>query len=976
MMQLQPNNTYCGFKLIKQQQIVEINSTARLFEHEKSGARLFNLENDDDNKVFSISFRTPPEDSTGVPHIIEHSTLCGSRKFPLKDPFIELEKGSLNTFLNAMTFSDKTMYPVASRNDKDFYNLIDVYMDAVFYPNMYKYPEIFMQEGWHYQLDGRDREMRLNGVVYSEMKGAFSSPESVLYRKIQQSLFPDTPYSFESGGDPDEIPKLSYQEFLNFHKKYYHPSNSYIYLYGNGNILEQLDFLDSKYLKGFDRATVDSKIPLQSGFTGLRDITGEYPVSQDESVDCKTYLSLNFVVGKSTDRELYLAFDVLEHLLLETPASPLREALIDAGIGKDVLGRYDNSILQPVFSIIVKNSDEYKKGRFKEVVFDTLKSLVKDGIDKEMVKASINVKEFELREGDFRGFPRGLLYGIKCMDSWLYDGDPALHLQFEPALEKVKTALNSRYFEELIEKYLLNSGNSTMLVLKPSKGMAETRTAQIKGELSDLKSKMSDEKINSIIEDTERLRKRQSEPDSETDRETIPLLSLKDISRKAEQLPLVEKEKSGTKVLLCPVFTNRIAYLNLFFDTKCVPEDKIPYIGLLAEVIGKIGTEKYDYGKLSNAINIETGGIKARVEVYVDKDDDGKFSPKLTVKSKALAENEPELMELLGEILGHTRFDDKKRLKEIIMETRSRLEMAMLNSGHLVASQRLLSYFSQSGKYTEELGGLEFYKFISDLEKNFDSISDQIINELQYVSDAIFNRQNLLVGVTTDMKDYREFEDNFGALAAELGDKKSKPQRYTFNTTSDNEGLITPGKVQFAAKGYNFKRLGYSYNGGMQVLETIVGLDYLWNNVRVKGGAYGAFINIERNGNIYMSSYRDPNLRETLDVYDEAAGYIRDFDAGDREMTKYIIGTVSKLDYPLTPSMKGDRAVQNYLTHVTQDDIQRERDEVLSVKSADIRAFAGMVRDAMNNGCYCVMGGEGKIKENRSIFGKLVPVFE
>lgn len=975
-MKMEVNNVYHGFKLLKQKQIEEINSNALLFEHEKSGARLFKLENSDDNKVFSITFRTPPKDSTGLTHILEHSVLCGSRKFPVKDPFVELVKGSLNTFLNAMTFPDKTMYPVASRNEKDFRNLMDVYLDAVLYPNIYKYPEIFMQEGWHYELENKDDELNLKGVVYNEMKGAFSSPESVLMRKIQNSIFPDTPYKYESGGDPDVIPELSFERFLAFHKKYYHPSNSYIFLYGDGSTEDELRFLDEEYLKDFDRIAIDSRIPLQSAFLKPKVEEAEYPISAEEDTEDKTYLSLNFAIGKATNRELYLAFEILEHLLLETPAAPLKKSLLEAGIGKDVLGQYENSILQPIFSIIVKNSNEDRKDEFEKVVFDTLRKLVRDGIDKKLIEASINIKEFELREADFRGFPKGLLYAIKCMDSWLYDDDPSLHLEYEPALKKIKTALNSRYFEDLIEKYLLNNGHSTLLVLKPSKGLAESRARDVRDELREYRNHLSDSEIKKIIDGTAKLKKRQEEPDSEKDLKTIPMLSLSDIKKEAEDFSLTEKKEDGVKILLNPAFTNKIVYLNLLFDTTGVKQELIPYISLLAEVIGKVGTDKYSYGELANAINIHTGGIRLHPEVYVEKGDDAKYYPKLTVRSKALIDKIPELLSLIGEMIGSSKFNDKKRLKEIIMETRSRLEMAIFDRGHVVVFKRLFSYFSPAGKYTEILTGLEFYKFLSVLEKNFDSMADEIVQNLCEVSKDIFSKKNLIVGLTLPEEDYSKFIEDFTGLLSSMDAESVEHQNYVFNLHQDNEGFLTPGKVQYAAKGYNYLKLGYKYSGGLQVLETIAGYGYLWNHVRVVGGAYGAFIGFERDGNMYMASYRDPNLKETLSVYDNTGDYLKGFNAGDREMTKYIIGTISKLDYPLTPSMKGDRAVEYYLTHVTHDDLQRERDEVLTATSSVIRNFAPLVDDVMKQDYFCVLGGEGKIKENKDIFKKLLPVFE
>jgi len=974
-MKLDINKNYSGFKLLREKRIKSINSTGRLFIHERSGARLCQLENDDDNKVFSISFRTPPKDSTGIPHILEHSVLCGSRKFPTKEPFVELAKGSLNTFLNAMTFSDKTMYPVASKNEKDFFNLMDVYLDAVFHPNIYRYPEIFMQEGWHYELDSIDKDINYKGVVYSEMKGVFSSPESILFRNAQESLFPETAYGFESGGDPDVIPKLTWDNFTLYHRIYYHPSNSYIFLYGNGDILDQLKFIDEKYLNNFERIKVDSEISIQKPFSQERQITIQYPISPEEKEQEKTFLSLNFAVGRSTDPELYIAFNILEYLLLETPASPLKNALIKAKLGKDVFGEFDTSLMQPIFSIVVKNSNENRKDEFKKVVFDTLKGLVKNGIDKKLVEASINIVEFNLREADYRGFPRGLFYCIRIMDSWLYNGDPFMHLEYEKTLLYVKKALKTNYFEGLIDQYLLNNPHRSLLILNPKKGLAEEKTGEINRELAEHKARLSEEEKKDLVSKTMILRKRQESPDSQEDLMKIPLLTLNDINPEAEKLPLVVKKENDLLVLTHPLFTNKIVYLNILFDTKTIPQEDIPYIGLLTRILGKVSTKLYHYKDLSNEINIHTGGISFSAETYGDKQSDHIYYPKMIVTSKALTSKLPELFELIGEIIGYTKFNEKKRLKEIIQETKSRLEMLIFEQGHAIATHRLFSYFSPVGKYVELLAGLSFYKFIADIEENFDNKVDKIISKLKKVSNLIFNRRNMIVSITSSEEDYKKFRSNFSDVLEHLSNDEIKKYDYRFDYSEINEGLLTPGKVQYIAKGYNFKELGYSFKGSLNVLKTVASLDYLWNRLRVQGGAYGSFASFSRNGNTFFCSYRDPNLSETLDVYNDVQNYLRTFNPDKREMTKYILGTISRLDSPLTPSMKGEIATGNYISNITQEDIQTARDEVLATRKKDIREYADLLYDVMKKNYFCVLGNEEKLKENKDIFNNLVAVF-
>lgn len=974
-MEFEINKVYHGFKLIEEKEVEEINSTARIFHHEKSGARLLSLKNDDDNKVFSIGFRTPPSNSTGVPHIMEHSVLCGSRKFPIKDPFVELAKGSLNTFLNAMTFSDKTIYPIASRNEKDFFNLMDVYLDAVFYPNIYKYPEILAQEGWHYELNSKEEDITYKGVVYNEMKGAFSSPEDVLYRKIQESLFPDTTYGVESGGDPEFIIDLSHEEFLDFHKKFYHPSNSYIYLYGNGDLDKELKFISEGYLNEFESKKIDSKIEYQKPFGEIKEVKAEYPVSLEDAGNDKTFLSLNFGF-KENNPEVYLAFEILEYLLLETPAAPLKKALIEKNIGKDVYGFFDHGILQPVFSIVVKNSNENRKNEFKTIVFDTLKSLVEKGIDKKLIEACINIKEFRLREGDTRSYPKGLLYYTKSMDSWIYDKHPLTYLQYEEALKKMKTALTTDYFEKLIKEYLINADHGTLLVLSPKAGLAEERSEKLRSKLKEYKASLLEEELEKIIRQTEALRIRQTTEESKENLEKIPLLSLEDINSKAEELPLEEKSIGDNTLLFHPIFTNKIAYFNFVFDTRAVEERLIPYIGLLSGILGRIGTEKYDYGDLSNEINIYTGGISFSSATFLQNGTKGEYEPKFILKSKALVDKVPKLLELLEEILVRTKLDDEKRLKEIIQEMKSRIEMVIFDSGHIVAINRLFSYFSKVGKYEELISGLGFYDFIVDIEENFDSKADEIIKNLQEVEKCIFNRKNLIISLACDEEGYRKIEESLKFFLGKLRNNDLEIKEYNIESKARNEGLLTQGDVQYVIKGYNFRDLGYEYKGSLNVLKTIQSLDYLWNKLRVLGGAYGAFAGFGRSGNMYFGSYRDPNLKESLEIYDKAEEYLRNFNVDKREMTKYIIGTISNLDAPLTPSSKADKALAYYLSNVTHEDIQKERDEVLNCKVEDIRSFADMIKDCMAQNYLCVLGNSSKIKENKEIFDELVEVFK
>lgn len=975
-MELKLDQVYFGFKLLNEKDIPELKSKGKTFIHEKSGAKLIYLENDDDNKVFSIAFRTPPKDSTGVAHILEHSVLCGSRKFPVKEPFVELIKGSLNTFLNAFTFPDKTMYPVASRNNKDFNNLMDVYLDAVFYPNIYKYPEIMMQEGWHYELDNAQGELTYKGVVYNEMKGAFASPESILFRKIQQSLFPNTSYGVESGGDPDVIPELTQQGFLDFHKRYYHPSNSFIILYGKMDILEKLKFIDDNYLKDFNKMKVDSKIPFEKAFTKQNRMEVSYPISSSEKEIDKTFLSLNYVIGEENNSELELAFDILEYILLETPSSPLKKALIKENLGKDVFGSYESDVLQPFFSIVVKNSNESEEERFKKVVKATLSNLIKNGIDKKLIESAINVKEFELREADFNSFPKGLVYSMKCLGSWLYDEEPFIKLQYEEYLKNIKQSLKNNYFEKIIEKYILNNNHSSVVVVKPEKGLAEKKTQQLKEKLEKYKNTLSQKQIEELINQTKNLKIRQSERDTAEQLEKIPLLSIEDIDKNTEKLPLIENRKDDIKILEHDIFTNKIIYNSLYFKSSTIEEKLIPYIALLSGILGKVSTNKYNYEDLSNEINIATGGIRYNAEVFSESTKDEVFYPYFTIKMKYLDDKVEKSLELVSEIIKNSKFDDEERLKEIIEEIKSRLEMIMFDKGHIVVASRATSYCSQVGRYNEYLTGISFYKFISDIILNFHDNFETLKENLYKVSNSIFNKNNIMVSITAEKAHIKKVEDSINLVYKDLNCDKLTENNYEFQLKPYNEGLMTSSKVQYVAKASNFSKFGIDYSGSMQVLRAIVNYDYLWNKVRVQGGAYGCFSGFKRNGNVFITSYRDPNLNTTLDVYNHIYEYLQNFKANNREMTKYIIGTISDFDMPLSAQMKGERADEYYIRHITFEDLQKERNEVLETSENTIKDFAPLMENFMKESNICVLGNEDKIKENEKLFKELITVFE
>lgn len=965
------------YELLEKRQIKDLNSISYIYKHKKSGARIFVLSNDDDNKVFSVGFRTPPYDDTGLPHILEHSVLCGSKNFPAKDPFVELVKGSLNTFLNAMTYPDKTVYPVASCNDKDFRNLMNVYMDAVFYPNIYYREEIFKQEGWSYNLESLEDEITYNGVVYNEMKGAFSSPESILERQILHSLFPDSCYSFESGGDPAAIPSLEYSKFLEFHSKYYHPSNSYIYLYGNIDVEENLKWLDENYLSDFNSIEVDSEIKLQPAFEKTKECIIEYPVSEGESEEENTYLSYNTVIGTNLDREMYLAFQIIEYALLSMPGAPLKQALLDKGIGKDVYGSYDNGILQPYFTITAKNSEVYKKEEFVAVIMDTLKDIIKKGIDRNSIMAALNTFEFKYREADFGSIPKGLVYGLQAYDSWLYDEkDPLMHIEVTKTFEKLKEKISTNYYEKLVEDFLVNNSHSSIITLIPKKGLNTKAELELKENLAALKAGMSRSDLEKLVKETRALEEYKEIPSSKEDLEKIPLLKIEDIKKEAEPFHNKMREVAGLKVLHHDVFTNGIAYVEMLFRANEIPEELYPYLGFIKNVLGYMDTKSYTCSELSNEINMHTGGISAGTSLYMDANDNSIFTITADLRVKVLYSNIEKAFELLKEIMFSTKLEDEKRLYEIVAEMKSRLKMGLESSGNSAAALRAMSYYSETALIREKINGIEFYKLVERIEKNFEQEKAGLISGIKKLLEIVFRRDNIIVSLTGDEESFERLCKPISEFTNLLSDKKENYPKPVFRPEKKNEGFKTSAGIQYVARAGNFVDEGYKYQGSLKVLKVILNYDYLWNNVRVKGGAYGCGSTFTRSGDTYFVSYRDPNLTKTNDVFEAMSDYIKKFDVDERDMTKYIIGTVSDMDSPLTPMSKGNRSLSAYMSNISFEQIQRERDEVLKTDKESIRKLSGLVESVISQKNICVLGNENKIESEKELFNNVINLYD
>ncbi len=964
-----------SYEVIEKREIADINSMTILCRHRKTGARVALVSNDDDNKVFYIGFRTTPKDSTGVAHILEHSVLCGSKEFPIKDPFIELAKGSLNTFLNAVTYPDHTVYPVASYNDKDFQNLMHVYLDAVFYPNIYKNEAVFRQEGWHYELD-ENGELSYNGVVYNEMKGAFSSPDSVLFREITTALYPHTTYGCESGGDPKVIPELTYEQFLDFHRTYYHPSNSYIYLYGNMDMAEKLAFIDEHYLSAYDALEVDSEVTSEPAFDAPVRRVREFPVSEGENADENTYLAWNLAVGDTLDRELCVSFQILDYVLCTVPGAPLKKALIDKGIGKDVYSMYDNDLKQPCFSVVAKGTSVDREAEFRDTIREVLEGIVKDGFDKKALLAAINHYEFKYREADFGSFPKGLMYGLSVLSSWMYDDNkPFIHIEANETYAKLRGKVSEGYFEELVKKYLLDNTHAAMVILQPKEGLAKAEEESLRAALAEKKARLSEAEVTQIHKTMEALDAFRENEDTPEDLARIPLLTRGDMKREAAPLHNEERTLAGIPALYHNVFTNGIGYLRLIFKIKDVPAEYFPYIGILQNVFCHVDTARYSYAELSNEINLATGDISVVCNNYVNVQDSERDMVAMEISTKALYDNLDRAMELMEELILTSNIKDTKRLREILAENNSRLQEYMLAAGHSVAISRALSYGNAGNARNEELAGITQYRLSLALEKEFDDKKEVLTERLETLCRMIFRPENLLVDFTGDDKAFESLEASVAKLKEKLYTCEVKKEKYVPEISRKNEGFMTPGQVQYVCRAGNFLKKGLPYKGALKVLSVMMGYEYLWTNIRVKGGAYGCMCGFGRTGDCYFVSYRDPNLGQTIEVYENAADFIENYDAGERTMTQYIIGTFSQLDMPLTAAGKGRRSREAYLRGITQDMIQKERDEVMDVTPEDIRSLGAYIRAFMEDDCLCVVGDEQKIKAEADKFMKIENLF-
>jgi Zn-dependent M16 (insulinase) family peptidase len=944
-----------GFTLVREQDIPELQTHARLFRHDRTGAELLSLENDDENKVFGIAFRTPPGDSTGVAHIMEHSVLAGSRKYPLKDPFAELLKGSMKTFLNAFTYPDKTCYPVASTNLQDFYNLVDVYLDTVFYPLLRR--QTFEQQGWHYELEQPGGPLIYKGVVFNEMKGVYSSPDSLLGRYTQQALFPDTTYGVDSGGDPRVMPDLTYEQFVNFHHTFYHPSNARIFFYGDDDPDERLRILDG-YLREFEPIEPHSDVPLQAPFNAPREVTQFYASNDDEG-EGKSMVNVAWMLGEPADEETSLALGILEYILMGTSASPLRKTLIESGLGEDVIGGLGDHLRQYAFSVGLKGVAAENTDKVEPLVLDTLGQLAHDGIDAATVEASLNTIEFALRENNTGSFPRGLALMISALNTWLYGGDPLEALAFEQPLNAIKARLakGERLFESLIDQKLLQNQHRITLLLQPSATLAEREAEAERERLEAARATMTDADLQAIMDNTELLKRIQATPDAPEALARIPTLTLNDLDRENKTIPLDVSERDGARILFHDLFTNGIVYLDVGMNLHQLPQELLPYVSLFSRALLELGTTHEDFVQLSQRIGRTTGGIHPQVLTSVRRDSD-EAAAWLFLRGKATLEHTDDLLAIMRDVLLDVQLDNRDRFRQMVLEERAGLEAGLIPGGHGVVNSRLRSRFDEADWAGEQMGGVSYLFFLRELEQKVEKDWPAVLQALQRMRQTLANRNAMICNVTADADSWQTFEPQLGAFIHALPAASSTLERWDWQAGMANEGLTIPAQVNYVGKGANLRELGYRPSGATSVITRFLGTTWLWEQVRVQGGAYGGFASFDQRSGVFtFLSYRDPNLLETLDVYDQTSTFLRAANIDETALTRSIIGTISDMDAYQLPDAKGFTSMVRYLVGDTDAIRQQLRDEVLNTTAEDFQTFADALDQLRAYGRVVVLGG-------------------
>lgn len=955
-----------GFRLLEKREVPETASTGYLYEHVQSGAKLLHLANDDDNKVFGIGFRTPSANSTGVAHILEHSVLNGSAKYRTKEPFMDMAKSSLSTFLNAMTFSDKTIYPVASRNDKDFYNLMDVYLDAVFHPSIYDTKEIFLQEGWHYHLEDEKDELNYRGVVYNEMRGALSGSEEQVMDFVLENLYPDTIYGYESGGDPYVIPELTYEGFLDFHRHNYHPDNSYIFLYGDMDVAASLAHIDS-YLKDYTLSGKGIGIDQQAAFPEPRKVTGHYSVAPGEDSKDKDYFAYTVVAGlRKNMRDLY-TLDLLSDVLIDSQAGPLRLALLEAGIGAD-MGGIGGDGLQIPFGVLAKECKAEDFDRFVTIVEDTLKKLVKEGLAKDQLRASLNKIEYSAREAG--GYPtKGIIYYIEALESWLYDESPFDALNYEPHFAFLREAIDGDYFETFIQERILDNPHKILAQVQAKAGLNAQKDTEVHAKLQTYKASLSPDELKEMVAETHQLIARQNREDSPEEKATIPQLNRDDVNVNLGQVKESLYDEAGVPIHHYELFTAGISYIDMYLDADHIRPDELQDFSLLTSLIGAMDTDTHSYGELDTLEYLHTGGISIAPSLLQDFKNPDQHSLKLRVTSKVMGENHGKVfLDYVKEVISRTDLSNHKRLHEVVQMLRSRYEMAIFQQGHRVMSQRVNACYSAYHKKLEALSGLDFFFYLQDLDRNFEARVGGLVARLEKLQAQLLHKTGLVIGVTGGPEEFAALEGCLKDFINELPQGDYPKADGQILLEDKKEGIRSSAGVQYVAKGAHFVT---PYSGDMEVLSNLVTNEYLYNNIRAKGGAYGQGLRLTRQGNLYCYSYRDPNLEDTIATFDGMGDYLDNLEISDEQLLPYIIGVMTRFDPAQTAQAKGSEQLRWHLIGKTMNDVAQAQAQALAASPEKIKAYAPLLRTAMEANHLCALGNSERLAQSADLFDKV-----
>ena len=945
------NDVIHGFKVTNVRHADEINADMYEMVHEKTSARTIWLKRDDENKTFSIGFKTTPVDDTGVFHILEHSVLNGSKRYPVREPFVDLLKGSLQTFLNAMTYPDKTVYPVSSRNDKDFINLIRIYLDAVFNPLVIESPNVFYQEGWHYELNKEDEDPIYKGVVFNEMKGAYSSADSMRSRYIMRSLFPDNCYGKESGGDPEYITSLTYEQFCANHRKYYNPSNSYIFLDGDMDIETVLGIIDDEYLshygKGGDQITIDKQKPVKA-----EDQIIEYEISAESDPKGKAQVAYGYVLGDFDDYEKTIGMTLISSVLCSSNESKLKKAILENGLGEDISFDVQDGIYQPYCEIDVINTDLEKEPEITKTIYDVLNEVVKEGVDRKELEAAINQKEFYIKERDYGRMPKGLIFGLSALDTWLYGGDPLEGICADKLFTSLREKMNTSYYEDLIRECILESRHCAKIQLKPSNTLGEQKAKHEKEKLEKISSKWNEEDRKELVELNRKLVEWQNTPDTPEQKASLPMLHIEDLKKTPTEFPFeVCMHNDENKVIKHNVDTNGITYVSLFSEINDFELEEYTKMTQLLTLLGQLRTEKYDVLSLNREMKSILGSFDASVVPMLSYKDSSQRNY-VSVSFSSLHRNDDAAMDLVKEIIYKTDFSDKEAIRNILKQNLIVMEQMFINAGHALALQRCMSYSSPTAVISEYMAGYEGYRFMKDLNDNFDEKSDRFIEDLEKLYRKIFVKQRYTISVAGDDKKYivRNMIDTApeGTVGEAIAKKPLGHHR---------EGIVVPSNVSYAVKG-NYMRNDVDNVGIMYVIANILTYDYLWANIRVKGGAYGCGFRCGFVGNVSFYSYRDPDPKNSLNIYKQTTDYLKDFISSTESIENYIVGTTGEYD-PYQSIKSGIRtATMEYLMDIDYETKKKTLDQILNASTREIEKTFGLFEKLNEADNICVVGNK------------------